>query len=43
LACREQFFSFAQLQGLAVGQDGRGQEVEQALVGFEGVHVIEII
>jgi hypothetical protein len=43
LACGKQPIAFAHMQGLAVGQEGRGQEVEQALIEGRGVHVIQII
>jgi hypothetical protein len=43
LAFGEELFAFAEIQHLALGQDGGGQEVEQALIGCAGVHVIQII
>ena len=43
LARGKQPFAFAHMQGLAVGQEGRGQEVKQALIGGGRVHVIQII
>jgi hypothetical protein len=43
LAFGEELFAFAEIQHLAFGQDGWGQEVEQASIGGVGVHVIQII
>jgi hypothetical protein len=43
LAFGEELFTFDHIQHLALGQDGWGQEVEQALIGGAGVHVIQII
>jgi hypothetical protein len=43
LACGKQTFAFAQLQRFAIGQEGWGQQVNQALVWGSGVHVIQII
>jgi hypothetical protein len=43
LTCGKQTLAFAQLKRLAIGQEGRGQEVKQALVWGGGDHVIQII